>query len=330
MKTRENRLGCALALKLAPVLLCLLIFSTPIQSYALNSDMVEGERYWIDQKVQISYQEHNYFNGFTKYIADSDEGCFYFFTSFIDRRINKMCDDNISLSFTITNQKNTYYFQLDKDGILESTTQNTIKALDIRSNFDEASCQKQGGNIYVAFEFKNSDDKKLSNTISCEYNCGLNCTYSLLDGVKLDMSSGEIAEKTSEKNKNGNAADITTKKSKSNDSESASSGSEGSTKFSGSGSVASNEESNGEFSFNNDGNITNNTQETEVTQGDYNTNYSNSQANASAANSKTGLSVISKILIGAAAVFFTSGVICVVAGIVKAKKAPDETTPKEN
>lgn len=331
MKIRENSLGCASALKLAPVLLCLLIFSAPIQSYALNSDMVEGERYWIDQKVQVNYQEHDYFNGFTKYIADSDEGCFYFFTSFIDRRINKISDDNITLAFTVTNQKNTYYFQVDKDGILDSTTQNTLKSLDIYYNFEEASCKKQGGNIYVAFEFKNSDDKKLDNTIRCEYYCGLNCTYNLLESAEVNMSSEETDEKTTEKNNDEKVSDITTKKSKSNASDKASAGSEEeSTKFSGSGSVDSDEESNGKFSVDNNGDTVDNTQETEFTQDDYDTNYSNSQANASASNSETGLSVISKILIGVAACLFIFGVICVIAGIVKAKKAPDETAPKDD
>lgn len=331
MKTRENSLGCASALKLAPVLLCLLIFSAPIQSYALNSDMVEGERYWIDQKVQINYQEHDYFNGFTKYIADNDEGCFYFFTSFFDPRINKFSDDNITLAFTVTNQKNTYYFQVDKDGIFENTSQNTLKALDIYYNFEEASCKRQGGNIYVAFEFKNSDDKKLDNTIRCEYYCGINCTYNLLEGVEVNMSSEETDEKATEKNNDEKGSNVTTKKSKSNDSDEAPDGSEEeSTKFSGSGSVASNEESNGKFSVENNGDTVDNTQQTELTEDDYDTNYSNSQSNAYTANSETGLSVISKILIGVAAGFFISGVICVIAGIVKAKKAPDETAPKDD
>lgn len=145
------------------------------------------------------------------------------------------------------------------------------------------------------------------------------------------MSSEETDEKTTGKNNDEKVSDITTKKSKSNASDKASAGSEEeSTKFSGSGSVDSDEESNGKFSVDNNGDTVDNTQETEVTEDDYDTNYSNSQANAFASNSETGLSVISKILIGVAAGLFISGVICVVAGIVKAKKAPDETAPKDD
>lgn len=175
------------------------ILLTPFSAFALNTDLVEDELYWIDRGTQINYEKDNYFEGFSKYIADEDEGCFYLFTRFTDYRIDKNSNENITLAFTIKNNVNTYSFQVDKDGTVNSTSQNTLNSVEIYYNFDEASCKKQGGGVYVAFKLKNNTDRKLNNSVSCEYSCGLNCTYDLLSNISLDMYVPTTTKSTTQK-----------------------------------------------------------------------------------------------------------------------------------
>lgn len=335
MKIGDNSLGCATALKLTPVLLCLLILSAPIQSYALNEEMVEGERHWIDQEVRINYQEHSYFNGFAKYIIDSDEGCFYFFISFLDSRIDSRSNDNITLAFTITNQEHAYSFHVNQNGVLDNTTPETLKAIDVSYNFDETSCKRQGGNIYVAFELKNSDDKKLDNTISCEYYCGFNCTYNLMENISLDMSSQQADKTTTKKS----SSDKSAKNSDSGDSNSADNDSQDNqvTKFSGSGYAASEENNQDKFSPGDSEDEAENQQWAAdgVAEDDSTGNTLSSEGKSAIGNSRAQMSDLSKILIAVFAVLFTTGAACIIAGIVNGKKMPaetkqSETTPKDN
>lgn len=335
MKKTENPFFYFFLGKIILPAVFLSVLLTPFSAFALNTDLVEDELYWIDKGTQINYAKDNYFEGFSKYIADEDEGCFYLFTRFTDYRIDKNSNENITLAFTIKNDVNTYYFQVDKDGTVNSTSQNTLNSVEIHYNFDEASCKKQGGGVYVAFKLKNNTDRKLNNSVSCEYSCGLACTYDLLSNISLDMYVPTTSKTTTQK-----TAKQTTKKNTSaaasKSSERDNDGSENSTKFSGSGTTASSGRSSaGSFAkFSADTNdIQSDSQalsgeETQIA-GSRDTQSKDDAFEITPQNSETKLSEQAKLLIIIFAVLFVLGVICVMIGTVHSKKK-DENEEKED
>lgn len=309
---------------------------TPFSAFALNTDLVEDELYWIDKGTQINYAKDNYFEGFSKYIADEDEGCFYLFTRFTDYRIDKNSNENITLAFTIKNDVNTYYFQVDKDGTVNSTSQNTLNSVEIHYNFDEASCKKQGGGVYVAFKLKNNTDRTLNNSVSCEYSCGLDCTYDLLSNISLDMYVPTTAKTTTQKTAKQTTTKKNTSAAASKSSERDNAGSENSTKFSGSGTTASSGRSSaGSFAkFSADTNdVQSDSQalsgeETQIAES-RDAQSKDDALEITPQNSETKLSEQAKLLIIIFAVLFVLGVICVMIGTVHSKKK-DEDEEKED
>lgn len=335
MKKTENPFFYFFLGKIILPAVFLSVLLTPFSAFALNTDLVEDELYWIDKGTQINYAKDNYFEGFSKYIADEDEGCFYLFTRFTDYRIDKNSNENITLAFTIKNDVNTYYFQVDKDGTVNSTSQNTLNSVEIHYNFDEASCKKQGGGVYVAFKLKNNTDRKLNNSVSCEYSCGLDCTYNLLSNISLDMYVPTTSKTTTQK-----TAKQTTKKNTSaaasKSSERDNAGSENSTKFSGSGTTASSGRSSAGSSakFSADTNVIQsdsqalNGEETQIA-GSRDAQSNDDALEITPQNSETKLSGQAKLLIIIFAVLFVLGVICVMIGTVHSKKK-DENEEKED
>lgn len=335
MKKTENPFFYFFLGKIILPAVFLSVLLTPFSAFALNTDLVEDELYWIDKGTQINYAKDNYFEGFSKYIADEGEGCFYLFTRFTDYRIDKNSNENITLAFTIKNDVNTYYFQVDKDGTVNSTSQNTLNSVEIHYNFDEASCKKQGGGVYVAFKLKNNTDRKLNNSVSCEYSCGLDCTYNLLSNISLDMYVPTTSKTTTQK-----TAKQTTKKNTSaaasKSSERDNAGSENSTKFSGSGTTASSGRSSAGSSakFSADTNVIQsdsqalNGEETQIA-GSRDAQSNDDALEITPQNSETKLSGQAKLLIIIFAVLFVLGVICVMIGTVHSKKK-DENEEKED
>lgn len=324
--------------KIIPVFICLSVVSFPFSAFALNTDLVDDEIYWIDKGREIHYSDDNYFEGFSKYIVDEDEGCFYLFTRFTDYRIDKESKENITFAFTIKNDANTYFFQIDKEGLINSSSKNTLNSIDVYYNFDEASCRKQGGGVYIAFKLKNDMDRTLNNFISCEYSCGLSRTYDLFDNISLDMyvpttvktasqkTTKQTATKSSTSSKTGRNS---TKKSEVNSTKAAK---ESSTKFSGTGVLSSSArtavDNSSKFSGNTKGTQSNYTGVNDDTAeyiDDYDTQIQGETVEMSSDNSESGLSRQAKLLIVIFVVLLVVGIICVIIGTVNGKKEETET-----
>lgn len=320
--------------RIIPFFVCLaIIISCPLSAYALNTDLVADEVYWIDKGNEINYDRDDYFAGFSKYIADENEGCFYLFTRFTDYRIDTGSKENITFAFTIENEMNSYYFQIDKDGIVNSSSQNAIDAVDVYYNFDEASCKRQGGGVYIAFKLRNAADRVLKNYICCEYSCGLNVTYNIFENICLDMyvpttaksTSQKAVKQTTSKNNSSKATNKATnatenKLNASNDAK------ESSTKFSGSGTVYSSQSSSNntaKFSAagqSSDTQVNNEVTGTKETDSDTIRENNDSALAMSNENVKPSLSQQAKMMIVIFAVLFVVGVVCVIIGLVNHKK----------
>jgi hypothetical protein len=230
--------------KVVPFVVCICILACPLSAYALNADLVEHETYWIDCDNQIIYKSST-FNGFTKYVVDENEGSFYLFSMFTDSKLDKACQENITFTFTIKNDVNTYYLQVDKNGMLNTSSKNSADAIELCYNFDDASCKRQGGSVFVALGLKNSTDRQLTNHISCEYSCGLSNTYVMFDDIDLDMYVPTTTKQSKEKSatqsttKSKATKQSTTAKSTTEKSTTAKSTTQSTTKFVASGSVSS-------------------------------------------------------------------------------------------
>lgn len=224
------------------IIFCIGIISSPFNAYAVNSDLISDEMYWIDRGEETIYDE-DYFKGFSKYIVDENEGCFYFFVSFTDKRVDTNSNDNFTLGLTVENDINTYSFQVDKDGVKNSESKNSIENAEIYCNFDRVSNKKQGGNIFIAVKLKDKTDRKKTNYITCEYFCGRDLNYNLVENIVLDMYVPEIAKTTSQKE-----IKTTTTKNKTQTVKISESKNESSTKFSGAETQNTPAKSNAKFS----------------------------------------------------------------------------------
>lgn len=330
MKVVRKRIFDGLFRKIIPVFICFSIILFPSCVFALNTDLVEDEIYWIDKGNEIYYSGNDYFEGFSKYIADEDEGCFYFFSRFTDYRIDRNTNENITLAFTIKNDVNTYSFQVDKNGLMNSSSKNTLESIDVYYNFDEASCKRQGGGVFVAFKLKNKTDRMLNNSISCEYYCGLNCTYNLLDSVHLDMyvpTTVKTTKAKTTKQTTSKKSQKTETKAKTNTTKAIK---ETSTKFSGLGNTSANKKTSAPATkFSGSGNQIADDEVTEEALQSEESNNANvekreSSSEISAQNSSTELSYQAKLLIIIFTVVFVVGVICIIIGTVNSKKDKKE------
>lgn len=321
-----------------------IIFAPPVQALALNSNMVQGEVYWIDEATDINYDDDSFFQGFTKYIADSEEGAFYLFTRFTDYRIDPSENENITLSFVVKNSKNTYRFDVDKTGMINTSSPNTSECIEVYYNFSEASCKRRGGGIYVAFELKNAQDRKLNNYVSCEYYCGLNRSYSLFDSVCINMYKAE-EDKTLNNSSTVKHNESGSDKSKASGSSSNSASSKsGTTKFSASGSAGYSSET-GEGAQDN----------TKFSAGGASGSQSGSASGSSSSSSgdedhsdnqitdvsispgddengeykSTRLSTAASVLTAVGIIILAAGIICVAAGVFRRRSKKHKLVEKE-
>lgn len=325
-------LGKRLFINTVSFFICLSIAAVPTTCFALNEDLVSDEMYWIDEDAEIIYSDE-YFNGFLKYIADEDEGCFYLCLRFTDSRIDSNCTDNITLAFTVKNDVNTYYFQVDRDGVIKSKSQNSLNSFDVYYNFDEASCKRQGGGVFAAFRLKNETDRRLNNYISCEYYCGLSCTYDLFENISLDMYVPTTVKTTAQKTTKQsttkkNAGSTQSKTSKAAESTKA----ESSTKFSGSGTVSARSGTGSTKFYADTDDTKSNTGTESITEEETDVSEFEQESFAQTnVNSSTKLSRQAKLLLIIFAVLFAIGILCVIIGTVSNKKTnePDgENEPK--
>lgn len=303
--------------KIIPLFLCLLIVLTPFSVYALETDLVDDEVNWIDKGETVTYNS-DYFQGFSKYIADSEEGCFYFFARFTDYRIDTEINENIALSVMVKNAARSFRFKVDKNGIVDGTNDD----IEIHSNFSEASCLRQGGGVFVAFKLKNKTDRALNNSISCEYYCGDNLTYNMLDGVSLDMYVPQTQKSTSDKTSKAatqRATNVNNTKASAAETDN-----ESSTKFSGTGKIINENTNKNEYSsknsyskFSGEGTIAEFDNGFTQNYESYNSSEKsdNGENNFSDSVNKT-LSTQSKLLIAVFVILFSVGVICIIIGCV--------------
>ena len=329
MKSKMERFRAGLFGKITPFIIFLLIISVPVSAFAVNTDLVEDELYWIDKGNIIQYNKDDYFEGFLKYITDEDEGCFYLFIRFTDHRIDVNCKENIALGFTVKNEENTYSFQVDKDGVINSPSKNSLDAFDVYYNFNESSCKKQGGGVYVTLKLKNADDRRLNNSISCEYYCGLSWNYNLFDGINLDMYVPVTTKASTQKaEKKTTTEKETTKKKTTVKSKTEKAVKESSTKFSGTGkSYGTSQNETTKYSGSQD--YTKEKEFESVNAEDaaegniINESHEEYKAESTAAV-KQGMSQQSKLLLIIFGVLFTVGVICVIIGSANGNKKKKE------
>lgn len=329
MKSKMERFRAGLFGKITPFIIFLLIISVPFSALAVNTDLVEDELYWIDKGNIVQYNKDDYFEGFLKYITDEDEGCFYLFIRFTDHRIDVDCKENIALGFTVKNEENTYSFQVDKDGVINSPSKNSLDAFDVYYNFNEASCKKQGGGVYVALKLKNADDRRLNNSISCEYYCGLSWNYNLFDGINLDMYVPVTTKASTQKaEKKTTTEKETTKKKTTAKSKTEKAVKESSTKFSGTGKsygTSRNETTkySGSQDYTKEKEFESVNAEDAAESNIINESHEEYKAESTAAV-KQGMSQQSKLLLIIFGVLFTVGVICVIIGSANGNKKKKE------
>lgn len=321
-----------------PCTLAVVILLTPVTSYSLDNDYIHDdfkvERYWSKVK-STTVGDGNEFSGIIKCIEDEENGCFYLYFRFFDYKLRPNSGDNITLNFTVTNQNKEYYFCIDKFGFTNKSDKNIDDYFEISYMFDEASSEQYSGNVFIGFEFKNKSDKSLTNYISCQYSCGNYTRHTLFTDKKLDMSSQEVEKETT---KNSNSQK-TTAKSSENNSNNKESKINGTTKFSGSGTINSSNDTNndsnnssGKFSGGNGTNNINQNNDTGYTdnfnpdtQNNSNGTFGN-QAVISYSNERT---TPVKIMIIASAFIISCGAICVIAGVFSQLKSKNNEIPEE-
>ena len=162
-----------------------LIFTTiftPVSAYALDDSCITKRGYFNDcDNITINKDG---LNATAKYIADSDEGCFYFYMKFIDSVMSK--GDKIHFKFTISNELEAISFDIDENGFASYTSQNTLSKINAVSKFKIVTTDNVGSAV-IGFEIKDKSYRKLLNNISCVYYCGNKRFVKILNNIELDM-----------------------------------------------------------------------------------------------------------------------------------------------
>lgn len=192
--------------KIIVSIITLTIIFIPFQAYSMEEFYInetgKEEKYWSSIPGTLIGDNEEY-SGVVKYIVDDNNGCFYLCLNFYDSKIDSNCNKNISVGFTVTNSQNQYYFSIDKNGFTERSDIGVDNIVNICYSFDDSSCSRNGGDIYVAFEFKNKLEKTSLNHISGQYCCGEMVRRPIFDDVIMDMSknSSESAVENSSDDK---------------------------------------------------------------------------------------------------------------------------------
>lgn len=220
--------------RLITPLMMLLVFLPAFSAYALDSNYVISEyNGWIDIDERIDFQQRETgFDGFLKWIADEENGCFYMYFSFYDVRLEGFDEDNTVISFDVWNDSNSYHFSVNRNGFV-NTGGDEQKNIGLTYNFDNCSSDRCGGEILIGFELLNDTDRALYNHISCEYAGGRSKTAILFSDYGLDMFVEPTARMSSSKASNPDKSDKerTTASYRNNGTENAATDKEQSTKY---------------------------------------------------------------------------------------------------
>lgn len=175
--------GLRLIISLTTLIIAAL--SMPFSVFALDDSCVSQRGYFnkCDEKNIIQI-DNDGLDASVKYIADSDEGCFYFNMKFVD---DVMSDgDEIHFKFTISNALDSVSFDVDKGGIASYTSQNTRSKVNVIAKFMIVDVER-GGDAIIGFELKDKEYRRQCNSISCIYYCGDKRSVTVLSAVELDM-----------------------------------------------------------------------------------------------------------------------------------------------
>ena len=303
----------------ASLLVTPLLFPTQ-KAYALNENLVAGEyNGWLEREVDYEYKTDKYpFDGILKLIIDEDSGCCYVFFSFYDKRIFNGYDENIAISFTVSNIANEYKFSINKNGFI-STDEEDMSAVDIAYNFDNIHSQGGGGQAFVGFELKHQFDREQFNYIKCEYSAGVDRVTTLFDNQLLDMyvepTTPTTKQTTAKKTAKEKTIKQTTVKSKSSNSD------EKTTKFKGSGTVKYTDTAKYNSSDDTSQKFFAESYDTISDPSDEEKNTDSYESSNTAANTPTTLSKSAIILIIIASILVISGIILIViASVTKTKE----------
>lgn len=190
----------------------LVLISCCFNAFAFDKSYMGDDSKWNDADNVINVSDGN-FHGCLKYIIDEEDDCAYFFLYFMDNTL-KGSSKKPSLTFDVKNSTNSYHFAVSADESDSDLSSNVTDNFNIYSDFSHLNMNYGVGEMYVAFEFKNSSDKKLENIVSCEYSCG-NFDCLLKKNIVIDLvpaTTQKAQAKTTEKTSKQTTVKTTTEK----------------------------------------------------------------------------------------------------------------------
>lgn len=174
-----------------------ILFSFNLSAYAYDENYVGNSKYWND-KGEIVNISVNDCQGCFKYIVDKENGCVYCYLSFYDLLLTEKSAD-VSLLFKIKNSDSYYSFSVSKDGVNADEINIIEKSFNVYYDFSKVNSKYHGGELFVAFEFKNSADKGLNNNVCCEYSCGEDNDFVIIKDIAVNMEKATTVKATTEK-----------------------------------------------------------------------------------------------------------------------------------
>lgn len=303
--------------RVVPFLLALTLIFLPLKAYALEDNLVRNTGMWREIDTVIQYGSDD-FSGYTKYICDEENGCFYVYLNFTDYRLNSSINDEIKLNFILRNSDGEYSFSVDKNGLTEEWAHDKVSA---SVNFD-VSYKNQGGKVIAGIELKDKRAEKLTNYIGCYYSCGSEISTELFEDILLDMYVPPAAKTTTEKTTADKSA---TRK---RDAQNENSTTDKISKFNPSGVKTT---SKGTTKFDSragtgvDDAVTASQDDEEFWENELNSAGARSSETGSKDSIKPVLSVQAKILLSVAVVLFVCGMVFVVTGAVKKENKKENT-----
>lgn len=166
-----------------------LLFGVCEPALAYDDSYASGD--WGDAGELVSFSKKTA-SGFLRYYIDDSAGCAYFILSVDDT--GTIENQQIFLTFTVKNSANTYIFSVGKNGVIADAKYNIDSNFDVYYDFSKMNVKYGGGEAYVAFELKNTVDKKLDSQIKCEYNGSGN--YNILTDAEIKMLVTTTAKTT--------------------------------------------------------------------------------------------------------------------------------------
>lgn len=173
------------------------LFSFNLSAYAYDENYVGNSKYW-NEKGEIVNLSVNECQGCFKYIVDEENGCVYCYLSFYDLLLTEKSDD-VSLLFKIKNSDSYYSFSVSRNGVNADEINIVKENFNVYYDFSKVNSKYHGGELFVAFEFKSSADKGLNNNICCEYSCGKDNNFLIIEDIAVNMEKVTTVKATTEK-----------------------------------------------------------------------------------------------------------------------------------